>query len=318
MEINCNVIRDLLPLYAEDMVSEDSRNVVEKHLCDCEACSQELDKLRKPAPSVLDTDIFAIEMVSKSVMKKFVLVTVSFLLILSAVLFGLYMNVTRMIPWDADCIVSVERLYGDDIITSYRSVEYFFDIRAVGTGLATGILNGEFGEEEQSAKAYGSRKLDWPGYAESEWGTSYECGEIQAEWDGELRTWYNGSLFYYTGRIWDEPVYLCGPDGASKELKLIEENLWMEQLTLVFFIAMIAAAFVGVFCFFTLWRMERGTAKSILIAVGLLCLSFVVSVGFVNDFDFTSLNLWRDLIGVGIMTPVLWCGLMITVKLRKD
>ena len=32
MKIACEIIRDLLPLYAEDMVSEKSKEAVEEHL----------------------------------------------------------------------------------------------------------------------------------------------------------------------------------------------------------------------------------------------------------------------------------------------
>lgn len=48
MKISCDVIRDLLPLYAEDLVSPDSRKIVEAHLCDCPACARNLEDLRKP------------------------------------------------------------------------------------------------------------------------------------------------------------------------------------------------------------------------------------------------------------------------------
>ncbi len=42
----CNVIKDLLPLYADDICSEDSRQMVEEHLCECEECSGELEAYR--------------------------------------------------------------------------------------------------------------------------------------------------------------------------------------------------------------------------------------------------------------------------------
>ena len=35
MKISCNIIEDLLPLYVDDMVSEDSRQLVEEHLKAC-------------------------------------------------------------------------------------------------------------------------------------------------------------------------------------------------------------------------------------------------------------------------------------------
>ena len=38
MKITCNIIEDLLPLYVDDMVSEDSRQLVEEHLKTCPAC----------------------------------------------------------------------------------------------------------------------------------------------------------------------------------------------------------------------------------------------------------------------------------------
>ena len=48
MKISCDVIRDLLPLYAEEMVSGDSKKIVEEHLCGCPECTKNLEELRKP------------------------------------------------------------------------------------------------------------------------------------------------------------------------------------------------------------------------------------------------------------------------------
>ena len=47
MKITCNIIEDLLPLYIDDMVSEDSRQLVEKHLKECDACRKMLDEMKK-------------------------------------------------------------------------------------------------------------------------------------------------------------------------------------------------------------------------------------------------------------------------------
>lgn len=46
MKISCNIIKDLLPLYCDNMCSDDSRAVVEEHLKECEACGGELEKMR--------------------------------------------------------------------------------------------------------------------------------------------------------------------------------------------------------------------------------------------------------------------------------
>lgn len=52
MKMDCEVIRDLLPLYAENMVSAQSRALTEEHLAECEPCRQHLAELTAPEPDV--------------------------------------------------------------------------------------------------------------------------------------------------------------------------------------------------------------------------------------------------------------------------
>ncbi len=47
MKTDCDVIRDLLPLYADDACSEQSRAMVNEHLLDCEACRAMLYQLKE-------------------------------------------------------------------------------------------------------------------------------------------------------------------------------------------------------------------------------------------------------------------------------
>ena len=48
MSKECSIVRDLLPLYVEDMVSADTGEFVKAHLEGCEACRTEYDKLKMP------------------------------------------------------------------------------------------------------------------------------------------------------------------------------------------------------------------------------------------------------------------------------
>ena len=52
MKNECRIVCDLLPLYAEDMVSEDTAEFVKEHLGNCPTCRAELEKLRKPVQPV--------------------------------------------------------------------------------------------------------------------------------------------------------------------------------------------------------------------------------------------------------------------------
>ena len=45
-KINCRVIRDILPLYVDGVVSEDTSALVEEHLTECEACRQEAERMK--------------------------------------------------------------------------------------------------------------------------------------------------------------------------------------------------------------------------------------------------------------------------------
>ena len=50
MKIPCSVVRDLLPLYAEEMIEEETRALVDEHLEDCADCSQKLEEIKAAAP----------------------------------------------------------------------------------------------------------------------------------------------------------------------------------------------------------------------------------------------------------------------------
>ena len=39
-KINCNVIQDILPLYIDNVVSDDTKELVEEHLQNCEICQR--------------------------------------------------------------------------------------------------------------------------------------------------------------------------------------------------------------------------------------------------------------------------------------
>ena len=47
MTMECEVIRDLLPLYADEACSEQSRKLVNEHLLDCADCRDMLQKIRE-------------------------------------------------------------------------------------------------------------------------------------------------------------------------------------------------------------------------------------------------------------------------------
>ena len=46
-EINeCNLIHDLLPMYIEELVNEDTKEFVEKHVSSCHRCQERLEDMK--------------------------------------------------------------------------------------------------------------------------------------------------------------------------------------------------------------------------------------------------------------------------------
>ena len=50
VSLPCGIVRDLLPLYHDAIISEEGRQAVEAHLGACAECSQELQKLNAELP----------------------------------------------------------------------------------------------------------------------------------------------------------------------------------------------------------------------------------------------------------------------------
>ena len=59
MKNECSIVQDILPLYVEEMVSDDTVSFVREHLKDCPRCRAELEKLQKPVEVQLKPDINA-------------------------------------------------------------------------------------------------------------------------------------------------------------------------------------------------------------------------------------------------------------------
>ncbi|NKE05782.1 zf-HC2 domain-containing protein [Mesobacillus selenatarsenatis] len=70
MKISCNLIRDILPLYVEDMASQDTRDLVEEHIASCEDCKKRLEEMRTFEEPPVDTDIAPLRNIQNTLRKK--------------------------------------------------------------------------------------------------------------------------------------------------------------------------------------------------------------------------------------------------------
>ena len=52
MKITCDVIKDILPLYAENMISADTKMIVDEHISSCHDCKKKLSDLNVPVTTI--------------------------------------------------------------------------------------------------------------------------------------------------------------------------------------------------------------------------------------------------------------------------
>ena len=120
MKASCDIIRDLLPLYAENMVSQASRDMVDEHLCGCDECTRELGKLQKAETVVPETDFSGLKRVEKAICTRRLLAVVTAVLTVLSIFAWLwgFMNAPVYLSAE-DAIVSVEKQADNALVVDY-------------------------------------------------------------------------------------------------------------------------------------------------------------------------------------------------------
>lgn len=109
MKITCNIIRDLLPLYAEDLASEDTRALVDEHLCGCDGCMRQYGQLKKAAEIPIEVETKALKRLGDTIRRRKVLTVCTAILTVITILVSC-MGWLLVDIWvdSADAVVFVE------------------------------------------------------------------------------------------------------------------------------------------------------------------------------------------------------------------
>lgn len=131
-KITCDVIQDILPLYCDGVCSEDSRELVERHLESCAECSKLLGKMKQECAfsdekeQVQEAIVKDMAAAWKKSIRKSFCYGVLIVLCICGILTGGYVALTRLImvtiPADKLEIV-VEEVTEQYVALSFRSID---------------------------------------------------------------------------------------------------------------------------------------------------------------------------------------------------
>lgn len=105
MKISCKMAEDLLPLYLDEVCSEDSKAALREHLDSCEACREKLNRMRsqEPVPDITEKKMEMLSYAKK--VRKHRIRTVIFavcVMILAAII----LEILCLTAWDLDRIAN--------------------------------------------------------------------------------------------------------------------------------------------------------------------------------------------------------------------
>lgn len=117
MDISCDIIQDLLPLYAEDLTSGDSKKLVEEHLCGCDECTKQLGILKKAQAIPMDVEVNSLKRVEDTIRRRRILAVLTVLLFVITLAVSCDMLLDAKIYLTAEqAVQSVERRDNGDVV----------------------------------------------------------------------------------------------------------------------------------------------------------------------------------------------------------
>ncbi len=105
MKLPCAVIRDLLPLYAENMVEPNTRALIEQHLTECPDCRKRLSETETSAGPPVET-VKPLQSLKKQIRKRrrYAAIIAALCVFVAVYTYFYHENDMRLVPWEEGLI----------------------------------------------------------------------------------------------------------------------------------------------------------------------------------------------------------------------
>ena len=110
MKITCEVIKDILPLYTEEMVSRDTKALVEEHVADCAECGKLLAECKQQTSVPKEVKLESLNIVKKGIRSRRSITVLTVVTLLLTFLAAVFIHLTTPVWLTAEeAIESVEQ-----------------------------------------------------------------------------------------------------------------------------------------------------------------------------------------------------------------
>lgn len=141
MKVTCNVIKDVLPLYLENMLSDDSCTMVEEHIEQCKECKNYLNEMRTFNEMPVDMNISPLLKIKSTLHKKKIQTAVFSMMfsIMIVVITIAFLTAPEYIPF-SERSVTINEIGNGSVLAQFEDTVYGYDINRYPTDDNTGYV----------------------------------------------------------------------------------------------------------------------------------------------------------------------------------
>lgn len=125
-DIKCTIIQDVLPLYIDEVVSQDTKEMVDEHLQYCDKCQKEYESMKHDLNIPVENTDSLFNNISKKWRKKKVVISIVSTLATATILILAYLSVfyyDTVIPYSED-LVKIEKQNDNQLVSHYFGESY--------------------------------------------------------------------------------------------------------------------------------------------------------------------------------------------------
>ncbi len=296
MKNECNIIRDILPLYREKMVSADTSEFIEEHLKNCSECRKECDRMKEPKVMRSNADILPLTKLKQKLRTKRIKTIVFTAILVTALLVSAFavMDAPEYFPYFSELVSITENadksitITFDEIVTDYQCSSY--------------SDTSEEGRHYYQIEAWTSLWDRWFSMRGAQSTT------IQAEEHLPFSV-------YYVSNNGQENVCIYGQelagDGGMISLPRLSPGYYL----------ILAALFLGVMLVIWFAVKNKSNIKIWVERIILYPASYIIGHTVVLGFDFASYSFPRDFALIIFLSILIYCGLLLghsIYRLRRE